>query len=318
MSSEGPLERLRGEIDQIDADMHDLLMRRTEIVLKIRDVKGSRGGPSLRAGREAQILRQLLGRHRGPFPKPALVRVWREILATFVGLQGPFSVAVFEADGCGFGDLSRDHFGSQAPMTAFRSAGQVIDAVRRGEATVGVLPAPRPGEPDPWWPRLVGEDGTSPRVVARLPFAGHSNGRGGQAEALVIGRFDPESTGHDRSFLAVDAETEIRPAKFEAALAAAGLQAQLTAAWSHRDTSGIWAYLTEVDGFIQPNDTRVEGFIEQVGSLVRRVVQIGAYALPFAAKELATDHRQATASPRKAAPKRPERPARRAKRAARR
>src|SRR5262245_23985308 len=59
------LAALRQQIDAIDQQMHDLLMRRTEAVLGIAAAKRESGEAVLRPAREAQVLRRLLARHKG-------------------------------------------------------------------------------------------------------------------------------------------------------------------------------------------------------------------------------------------------------------
>ena len=87
------LEDLRHGIDEIDDALHDLLMRRTEVVKQVLAIEGD-GGSRIRPGREAQVLRRLVARHRGAFPKPVVARIWRDIVAALTTLQGPFVVAV--------------------------------------------------------------------------------------------------------------------------------------------------------------------------------------------------------------------------------
>jgi chorismate mutase-like protein len=115
MTDETPsLDALRREIDEIDIAVHDLLMRRTSLGEKIGEVKGE-GTAFIRPGREAQILRRLIARHSGPFPKVVVVRVWREIISALAALQGSFAVAVYVPAGAGEGlrALARAHYGSQ-------------------------------------------------------------------------------------------------------------------------------------------------------------------------------------------------------------
>ena len=52
------LEELRREIDRIDDQMHDLIIRRAEMAQRVRQVKGD--GPAFRPAREAQLLRRLI------------------------------------------------------------------------------------------------------------------------------------------------------------------------------------------------------------------------------------------------------------------
>src|SRR5260221_2161042 len=76
-SSKPTLDELRRQIDAIDDQVHDLLMRRTEIVEAIGREKKDGKVPAFRPGREAMILRRLVARHSGRFPAIALVRMWR-------------------------------------------------------------------------------------------------------------------------------------------------------------------------------------------------------------------------------------------------
>ena len=124
--AEEDLEKLRREIDVIDAEMQDLLIRRAEIWKEVRTVKGD-GSMKLRPGREAQILRTLVARHHGVFPKPELIRIWREIFGAALSVQGTFSVAVFSSDEkpdseSSHWDLARAHYGAYRSMTKFSSA----------------------------------------------------------------------------------------------------------------------------------------------------------------------------------------------------
>src|SRR5207248_6970234 len=150
------LKGLRRRLDEIDDKLQDLLIDRAAIVSQVAASKKDRNQPAFQPAREADIIRRLVGRHRGAFPVANLVRMWREMLAATVRLQSPFSVAVFApTDRPGFWDLARDHYGSNTPMLAYDTAAQVIRAVAGGTGSVGVLPLPQAGEPGPWWPDLL-------------------------------------------------------------------------------------------------------------------------------------------------------------------
>src|SRR4051812_50062939 len=80
------LAALRREIDSVDTKLHNLLMQRTELAVKVGEVKAqaqpigrapSEGAKFVRPAREAKILRRLIGRHKGKLPKSVMVRMWR-------------------------------------------------------------------------------------------------------------------------------------------------------------------------------------------------------------------------------------------------
>jgi len=280
------LEALRREIDRIDDTIHDLIMQRTTIVEKVRNLKRN-DRIKIRPAREAAIVYRLIARHRGPFPKRELIRIWRELIVATLAFEGPFSVAVYmPEDGAGYWDLARDQYGSFTPMKSFASARGVIQAVRNQTATVGVLPVPRPDDSDPWWRHLVVDSPDTPRVIARLPMAEGSNSRDRQPEALVICPVDSEPTGRDRTYLAVEAEDKIGGALLARAFAAVGLAAASIAVYHDPEAPPSWLHLVEVGGFVKAGDHRLDGVIETLTRPVQRVLVLGSFAEPLSAREL--------------------------------
>jgi len=299
--SDGPttLDDLRGEIDQIDTALHDLLMRRAALAEQIGQAKLAGPAPApgaatgkgpavyLRPGREAAVLRRLVRRHSGPFPVTSLVRLWREIMSSLLRLQGPFSVAVLSGGPDtppGLWDLARDHYGAATPMIACQSVSQVMREVSEGRATVGVLPFPEQGEAAPWWPMLLGAGPDEPRVFARLPFYEPAPDRGATLSAVAIARVAPEATGEDRSLLVIETSEELSRARLTSALSAAGLPPVYIV---DAPRSGVARYLAEIDGFIAAGDGRLAQFAAAVGPSLMHVVTLGAYAATLSDDESA-------------------------------
>ncbi len=284
MVSEKSLDDLRQEIDRIDDALHDLLMQRTEVVERVGAVKGINNAALLRPGREAEILRRLVSRHHGGFPKLSLLRIWREIIGGVIGLEGNVSVAVFMPDrGAGYLELARDHYGAVLSITPFRSAGQVTRAVAEGSATVGVMPMPDREDVEAWWISLMGDSPDLPRIIARLPFSGPGPGRGDGLEALAIGRLVPEPTGYDRSWLALETTPDISRARLRSVLSAAGIEPTLLAATQRTEEN--WLHLVEASGHLTAEDRRIARLVERKQPVLRAVL-LGGYPVPFRAEDL--------------------------------
>ncbi|MCH7542985.1 MAG: chorismate mutase [Proteobacteria bacterium] len=279
------LDDLRREIDEIDESIHDLLMRRTDVARRIGGIKGT--GPSLRPAREAVVLRRLVARHAGPFPKTQLVGIWREIMAANLRLQGPFTVAVFAPDeNPGYWRLARDQYGSHTPMMYCQSPGQVMREVAEDRAAVGILPYPEEEEEEPWWPLLLGPGKDNPQVIARLPFADERDRRGAGLHALAVAKLTPEATGDDRSLLAFETGDEISRARLHSDLAAAELPARFMAIFRGKRRRTAWQHLIEVDGLVLASDERVGRFRDLLGDAAGQVLSLGAYATPLTAEDL--------------------------------
>jgi len=281
----GELDALRRDIDQIDLQIHDLIMRRAAMVERIASAK--RVGPEnairavLRPGREAIILRRLLARHEGRFPRDAVARIWREIITGLCRLQGPLSIAVLATEkSVGYTDLARNHYGSGTPLSLFRSASRVLRQVAEGSGTVGVLPAPEEGEAEPWWPQLSEGEGELPRVIAKLPFTTQGAGQMEALSAFAVALADPEPSGNDESLVSLLLHAPVSRARVAEALARAGFVGRMLAA--HQPASGLERQLHAVEGFVPADDPRLGQLVEGAQGAVARAKVLGAYAVPIA------------------------------------
>ena len=271
------LAALRAELDGLDDQLHDILVRRSGVVERIGAL-GVKGRVPLRPGREAVILRRLLARHAGPFPRAGIVRVWRELISAFTAQQRPVLITVCEADG---GPellaAAREQFGALTPMRVHRSPAQAIREVSAGLATAAVLPLPAEGEAPAaaWWTALLHADDPRIHVVARLPFWAARPEGTPKAQALVVAAGPPDPSGADRSLLGLELPLDVSRARLSAALAAAGLQAGPVIL--RRDPGAAAQALADVEGFVTDADPRLAA----LQSVLRPPIVLGAYAIPI-------------------------------------
>jgi hypothetical protein len=261
-------------------------MQRAAVVEGVRRVKRQDATPPLRPGREAQILRRLLAQHRGAFPKPILVRLWRELLAGSLAIQADLHVAVYAPENrAGLWDLARDHYGTQTGMSGFRSTGEVLRALADGRSTLGVLPVPGQSDVEPWWRFVAAGEAPVLRIIARLPFGAPGNARSGNNDAFVIGAIEPEASGADRSLYVMEVGDDVSRARLLGALGAVGVPVTLLAATDPE--AGSATLLVEFDDWIAADDARLKEALTGLGDRLLRCTWLGGYARPLSAAELA-------------------------------
>ncbi len=269
------LAALRGQLDQLDDALHDVLLRRAAVVEQVGRL-GVKGRVALRPGREAAILRRLLARHAGPFPPGSLLRLWRELLGGMTAVQGACAVAVCDPDpACGYTAAAREHFGALIPLRSYRTPAQAMGEVRNGWAAAAVLPLPADGEAASaaWWTALLHQDGPRIHVTARLPFWAPRPEGAPKVQALVVSAAAPDPSGDDRSLLGLEVPVEHSRDRLSQALAASGLEAGSVVL---RRDPGAARVLVEVSGFVTESDPRLAGF-----ATLRPPVVVGAYAVPI-------------------------------------
>ena len=279
-SSDNALARLRREIDAVDNAIQDLIVKRTALVEKVGKNKSRAGGAVLRPAREAAVLRRLVARHTGAFPAPALIRIWREMMAASAGLQAPLSLAVYVPEGgAGLIEVARAQYGSLGRLTPYRSAGEVVGAVAEAKSSIGIVPAPRLDDADPWWRNLVGSEASVPPVIARLPFIGSGGDEGPEDGAMALAFAQIEETGDDRTLIVIEADGEVSRAAINSALEAAELETYYMDV--RKDRGDIRFVLLELKGYFGQQDARIDRLAAR-GVPINRVHRIGAFPAPFA------------------------------------
>jgi len=275
------LEELRQLIDAIDAELHEKIVERIALIDQVAKVKQAMDGNAhaIRPNREASILRVLADRHQGHLQIASVIRIWRELINGATALQGPFSVAVCAPErSVGYWDMARNHFGSSVPMTLHTSASVVLRMVDDDPGVIGLLPLPQNGEEEPWWPALASqmEYQTGPRVIWRLPFFSSPTGRFEQLEALVVAKLMPEPSGQDVTLVAIETDQNVSQARIVEQLGQCDFIPQPLAVQELTQT-GQRLQLSELVGFVAPDDRRLQAFRENLGNDLSRVAILGIY-----------------------------------------
>lgn len=278
------LESLRGEIDQIDSQLHDLLMRRTQISRAIAKNKAG-NSTSFRPAREMQVLRRLLQGHSGSLPRAVVVRIWREILSDSLAQQGSFAVAACVLDeGLSLVGVARDHFGVLTPVLERQSPSRVFNSVAEGECAIGLLPPPEDDSPEAWW-RFLAQGGEKvPRIIGRLPLAPAASPSAGGQDALVIGLLDPEPSGEDHSYLVLEASSQLSRSGARTLIEKADLPVYDIIQWGSASEGHL--LLVEVADFVAREDPRLSQLGEVNSGHFSGCWLIGAYPLPFRSPDL--------------------------------
>ena len=274
----GGLPALRAELDRIDDEIHTLLRERARVV---EHVARSGKPAAFRPGREASIVRRLLRQHEGRLPRLTLFRIWREMLAGTTGMQANFLVAVAAGStGDSLSQLAREHFGALTPLRVLGSAGQALNEVRTGSASVAVLPLPTDGDAprDAWWTSLQQRDQRL-HIIARLPFWTVRPEGAPTEQALVVAASAPDASGEDRAFLAFELDAATSRARIASELAAAGF-APVSIVSCRTPGAPDAQVLVEVEGAVPEGDTR----LASLSPLFRHTLLLGGYAIPVGAE----------------------------------
>lgn len=275
------LAKFRQQIDAIDGKIVDLLIKRTDVVSQVGEMK-RRNAPDqcpIRPGREAMQLRRIMDAFQGTaFSPEAAAAIWRIIIGMSTSVESPLKLSIFAPEREGdLRWLAREYFGPSASAIFQPQARRVIGDLMDGKASVGILPVLHSSDVAPWSVHLMEKGKNMPKIFARIPFV---RGQGTPA-ALAVAFIAPEPSGGDISLLVLEADHNVSQNRLQMAFVAA----EFEASWLNiaAVTLDIRHHLVEIKGFITQGEPRLQSLLSSLGASILNVSILGAYATPSAA-----------------------------------
>ena len=134
----GDIDKLRAEIDALDAELVERLQQRARLAQRIGALKG--GASAYRPERESEILRRVAAQGGGPLPAEALTRVFREVVSACRGLEQAIRVAYLGPQGTFSEQAVRRHFGGGVEALPAAVIDEVFRRCESGDAQFAVVP----------------------------------------------------------------------------------------------------------------------------------------------------------------------------------
>jgi chorismate mutase/prephenate dehydratase len=134
------LESLRGQIDEFDGKIVDLLNARARIVVEIGRLKQQSNAPIYAPDREKMVLEKVRSLNRGPLPDRCLEAVYRELMSGSFALEKPLRIGFLGPNGTFSHAASVQKFGSSVTHVPLADIPSVFDEVIRGHIDYGLVP----------------------------------------------------------------------------------------------------------------------------------------------------------------------------------
>lgn len=136
------LADIRKRIDQLDEQIQAAISERAALAQQVAQAKQAAGedGDFYRPEREAEVLRGVLERNRGPLPDEQITGLFRQIMSACLALQKPLRIAYLGPAGTFTEAAARKHFGMWVETLPQGCIGDVFREVESGSAQYGVVP----------------------------------------------------------------------------------------------------------------------------------------------------------------------------------
>jgi chorismate mutase/prephenate dehydratase len=134
------LASLRGQIDQLDLDLVNLLNRRAEIATQIGQIKHHQGIEVWSAAREDEVIARALAASHGPLPESTLRLIFRELMSGSRSLQRTLRVASLGPKYSYSYLAAVAKFGEAVEHVPVGSIAAVFEEVNRRHVQFGIVP----------------------------------------------------------------------------------------------------------------------------------------------------------------------------------
>ena len=144
--AEDDLDKLRQQIDEIDAQLLELFNRRAARAVDVAGIKRARAADSdsqvdfFRPDREAQVIKRLRSMNQGPLSDAEVGRLIREVMSACLALEQPLKIAYLGPEGTFTQSAALKHFGHSVTTVPMSSIPDVFNSVESGHADYGLVP----------------------------------------------------------------------------------------------------------------------------------------------------------------------------------
>ena len=135
------LDQLRDRIDELDEEIQRLLNERAACAQQVAVAKRNNDDSVFyRPEREAEILRRVRERNKGPISGDEIVRLFREIMSACLALEQPLAIAYLGPEGTYTQTAAQKHFGHSVSLKPLAAIDEIFREVEAGSADYGVVP----------------------------------------------------------------------------------------------------------------------------------------------------------------------------------
>ena len=146
--TEPTLDQLRERIDALDEQIQSLLNERASCAQQVAEAKREANADAVfyRPEREAEVLRRVRERNKGPLSDDEIARLFREVMSACLALEQPLTVAYLGPEGTYTQAAALKHFGHSVQLKSLSAIDEIFREVEAGSANFGVVPVENSSE----------------------------------------------------------------------------------------------------------------------------------------------------------------------------
>lgn len=187
------LEQFRLDIDAIDSELFQLILKRADIVKQVGELKDKydQTHVKIRPAREARQLKNIYEKFAdSPFPEASAIMIWRHLINGSLMVESPLRVQTL-AQPQALPDYAREYFGCYAHLDYVENSEILLQRLNNDEIDIALFPMPALDSKDFWWLELALPENKL-KVFLEFPYLPTACVRDG-SRALAVSKIAQEA-----------------------------------------------------------------------------------------------------------------------------
>lgn len=283
-NNQNPLLELRGQIDNIDDQIINLLGKRMRVIAEVATYKKSINEKFfIRSAREADMIKALVKKTAGTLPQSTIVNMWRKIITSANVLEQNLNIVIHNPNKIAdYGYLIKEYYGDFVPTITHDSATNVIAEIERDNGKIGIFALPslnsKNDDDQNWWINFANNQ-SGMRVFAKIPFIQYKNQDSPISNLVAVAIKDEEASQDDKTLLSIEVSKHISKSQINSALKESGLQGQILKSAQLEAVEDVTFCLLELNGFF---NQKSEAIIKFSKNKIKPYIKvIGHYPTPI-------------------------------------
>ncbi len=236
------LLKLRYKIDEIDNQIIDLLAARMDVVDEVAILKRSKNeNIFIRSNREADMIKDIVVKLDGRYPKSHIMTIWRKIIAAANLHEQEINIGLYNPDNIpDYKYLINEYYSRDFAVQSFDNARKLISDIESGDIKLGILPVPNSSQ-EPWWQLIVD---SNINIFAKIPFIENESDH----ELFCVAIKEVEPSQSDKTLLYLETKNNIEKNQIEEILQE--LNFEISSLSSQNSAQDMAIFLYEIKGYI--------------------------------------------------------------------
>lgn len=216
------LEQFRQQIDEIDHELFELILKRADIVQQVGDLKDQHDDThvKLRPAREARQLKKIYDQFKNsPFPEASALMIWRHLINGSLMVESPLRILTLKEPQA-LPDFAREYFGCYADMDFVDTPEELLERLRNDKVDVALFPMPMGRSQNPWWLSLARKD-KHLKAFLKFPYLPTACVRDGSEVIAVSQIADEEPNEYSHTAFVLEVEPAVNPLSLKQVIAKA-------------------------------------------------------------------------------------------------